>query len=187
MKNEKRKRQLSKSKRQCQLRTQWAEPQNLMHKKRVSRTVKLFFLAENEGLSNRFVKQKFDWAPLRCGSNLVLIPSQQTKKELHKVKLFSLAENEGFEPPVPCGTPVFKTGAFDHSANSPRQKYSKVKYPQEFPHFFFTITNIFFSPFPFPSLSQHFTEFFTHMNQQSVRSTFKRLVFRIFTLQNSQR
>ena len=32
------------------------------------------------------------------------------------------AENEGFEPPVPCGTLVFKTSAIDHSANSPRQK-----------------------------------------------------------------
>ena len=31
-----------------------------------------------------------------------------------------LAEGEGFEPPVPCGTPVFKTGAFDHSATPPR-------------------------------------------------------------------
>ncbi len=36
---------------------------------------------------------------------------------------FQVAENEGFEPPVPCGTIVFKTTAFDHSANSPRQKY----------------------------------------------------------------
>jgi hypothetical protein len=41
-------------------------------------------------------------------------------------KAFSLkrkgfqAENEGFEPPVPCGTTVFKTAAFDHSANSPK-------------------------------------------------------------------
>jgi hypothetical protein len=25
----------------------------------------------------------------------------------------------GFEPTVPCGTPVFKTGAFGHSATSP--------------------------------------------------------------------
>jgi hypothetical protein len=33
-----------------------------------------------------------------------------------------LAENEGFEPPVPYGTTVFKTAAFDHSANSPLQK-----------------------------------------------------------------
>ena len=31
----------------------------------------------------------------------------------------ALAEREGFEPPVPCSTPVFKTGAFDHSAISP--------------------------------------------------------------------
>ncbi len=28
------------------------------------------------------------------------------------------AESEGFEPPIPEGTPVFKTGAFNHSANS---------------------------------------------------------------------
>ena len=29
------------------------------------------------------------------------------------------AEREGFEPPVPRGTTVFKTAAFDHSAISP--------------------------------------------------------------------
>ena len=29
------------------------------------------------------------------------------------------AEREGFEPPVPHGTTVFKTAAFDHSAISP--------------------------------------------------------------------
>ena len=43
------------------------------------------------------------------------------KKKLNlSIKLFILvAESEGFEPPVPCGTMVFKTTAFDHSANSP--------------------------------------------------------------------
>ena len=30
-----------------------------------------------------------------------------------------IAEREGFEPPVPLSTPVFKTGAIDHSAISP--------------------------------------------------------------------
>jgi hypothetical protein len=30
-----------------------------------------------------------------------------------------LAESEGFEPPSPCGLAVFKTAAFDRSANSP--------------------------------------------------------------------
>ena len=30
-----------------------------------------------------------------------------------------LAEGEGFEPPVPCGTAVFKTAAFVHSATPP--------------------------------------------------------------------
>ena len=32
----------------------------------------------------------------------------------------SVAEREGFEPPVPLGTPVFKTGVIDHSTISPR-------------------------------------------------------------------
>ena len=31
----------------------------------------------------------------------------------------SLAEEEGFEPPVPFGTPVFKTGAINRSATPP--------------------------------------------------------------------
>ena len=34
-----------------------------------------------------------------------------------------IAEREGFEPPVPLSTPVFKTGAFDHSAISPWGAY----------------------------------------------------------------
>ena len=35
-----------------------------------------------------------------------------------------LAETEGFEPPVPRGTMVFKTTAFDHSATSPVRNYN---------------------------------------------------------------
>ena len=34
-------------------------------------------------------------------------------------ELKKLAEREGFEPPVPCGTPDFESGALDHSATSP--------------------------------------------------------------------
>ena len=30
-----------------------------------------------------------------------------------------MAEGEGFEPPVPCGTPVFKTGSLNHSDTPP--------------------------------------------------------------------
>ena len=40
------------------------------------------------------------------------------------------AEEEGFEPPVPCGTTVFKTAAFDHSAIPPGAKLVK-KYNQK--------------------------------------------------------
>jgi hypothetical protein len=43
------------------------------------------------------------------------------KKKTSALRWFSgvLAEKEGFEPPVPLGTLVFKTSAFDHSAISP--------------------------------------------------------------------
>ena len=33
-------------------------------------------------------------------------------------------EEEGFEPPVPCGTSVFKTDAFGHSATLPPKSKS---------------------------------------------------------------
>ena len=34
-------------------------------------------------------------------------------KNARKCGRLFVAEAEGFEPPVPCGTPVFKTGAID--------------------------------------------------------------------------
>ncbi len=37
-------------------------------------------------------------------------------KPRHIARVLLLAEEEGFEPPVPYGTMVFKTTAFDHSA-----------------------------------------------------------------------
>jgi hypothetical protein len=37
-----------------------------------------------------------------------------------------VAEREGFEPPVPRGTTVFKTAAFDHSAISPERDKSRI-------------------------------------------------------------
>ena len=37
-----------------------------------------------------------------------------------------VAEREGFEPPVPRGTTVFKTAAFDHSAISPERDKSRT-------------------------------------------------------------
>ena len=41
------------------------------------------------------------------------------EKSCKSFDLQDFAEREGFEPPVPLSTPVFKTGAFDHSAISP--------------------------------------------------------------------
>ena len=43
----------------------------------------------------------------------------QKEKSCKSFDLQDFAEREGFEPPVPLSTPVFKTGAFDHSAISP--------------------------------------------------------------------
>jgi hypothetical protein len=50
----------------------------------------------------------------------------QTKKgALRDALLYLSAEKEGFEPPVPCGTTVFKTAALDRSAISPGAKVVK--------------------------------------------------------------
>ncbi len=49
------------------------------------------------------------------------------------------AESEGFEPPVLLQTTVFKTAAFDRSANSPPQKY-KLSYILQIPICFFLVT-----------------------------------------------
>src|SRR5580704_3747530 len=35
------------------------------------------------------------------------------------IEPWEMAEGVGFEPTMPCGIPVFKTGAFDHSATPP--------------------------------------------------------------------
>src|SRR5690606_11903569 len=40
-----------------------------------------------------------------------------------------LAEAKGFEPLVGCPTPVFKTGAFDHSATLPRAQMAEFSIP----------------------------------------------------------
>jgi hypothetical protein len=48
-------------------------------------------------------------------------------KKIHQIPLMDLvAEGEGFEPPVPRGTTVFKTAAFDHSAISPERDKSRI-------------------------------------------------------------
>ena len=38
-----------------------------------------------------------------------------------------VAESKGFEPLEPCGSTVFKTAAFDHSASSPLEMISQTK------------------------------------------------------------
>jgi hypothetical protein len=36
-----------------------------------------------------------------------------------------MAERVGFEPTEPCGSPVFKTGAIDHSTTSPDAGFAR--------------------------------------------------------------
>jgi hypothetical protein len=59
----------------------------------------------------------------------VLVESH-TAKNLLGSQVYEVAEREGFEPPVPYGTTVFKTAAFDHSAISPRSKLGNLGMPR---------------------------------------------------------
>jgi hypothetical protein len=48
----------------------------------------------------------------------MLNPKNQ-KARMTFVNRAKVAERVGFEPTVPCGTPDFESGTFDHSATSP--------------------------------------------------------------------
>ena len=52
-------------------------------------------------------------------SHQLKIASLPQKPDDFRHPAFQLAESEGFEPPDPLRSTVFKTAAFDHSANSP--------------------------------------------------------------------
>ena len=68
----------------------------------------------------KFVPDKFVEPPVSIVRGFESGPSDQKEGQtLKSVPLFDLAEREGFEPPDPCGSTVFKTAAFDHSATSP--------------------------------------------------------------------
>ena len=44
----------------------------------------------------------------------------ESKKPLESGSVLNvLAERRGFEPRIPCGTPDFESGTFNHSATSP--------------------------------------------------------------------
>ena len=47
-------------------------------------------------------------------------PTLHNKNPLRRL----MAEEVGFEPTEPCGSPVFKTGAIDHSATPPKSHAS---------------------------------------------------------------
>ena len=76
----------------------------------------------SEGASHLFVIWRYDIISVQYYliRNLPFyIVVDKNEKRLLKFLSEALAEREGFEPPVPLSTPVFKTGAFDHSAISP--------------------------------------------------------------------
>lgn len=47
------------------------------------------------------------------------ISNKQSNEYLNLGIVNKMAEDTGFEPAEPCGSTVFKTAAFDHSANPP--------------------------------------------------------------------
>ena len=51
----------------------------------------------------------------------MMIYSEPTSGSVRRIKPSMMAEEVGFEPTVPCGTTVFKTAAFDHSATPPSE------------------------------------------------------------------
>ena len=56
-------------------------------------------------------------------------PTNAKNRPYGRFSQFS-AEEEGFEPPVPRGTTVFKTAAFDHSATPLFGSFAILFYPE---------------------------------------------------------
>ena len=60
--------------------------------------------------------------PNQCGGLSGGPENSKNKKALvSKGLVIKLAERVGFEPTVPCSTPDFESGTFDHSATSPQR------------------------------------------------------------------
>ena len=75
-------------------------------------------MAEGVGLSFPALRFVHDFsAALRI--DFVLIHPRIILPGAAPPGLGKMAEGVGFEPTVGCPTPVFKTGAFDHSATPP--------------------------------------------------------------------
>ena len=72
------------------------------------------------------VLQILDFFSVHPSLKAALPRSYKRKARMRRIQAFPIcAEEEGFEPPVPCGTTVFKTAAFDHSAIPPGAKLVK--------------------------------------------------------------
>ncbi len=101
----------------------------------MSKPIQFFTFAEREGFFLRCAAKatKVDCEPIGV---LAACLSVKTKKNTARVLFLVFAEREGFEPPVPCGTPVFKTGVIDHSTISPDGLAVAVKCGCKFSHKF---------------------------------------------------
>jgi hypothetical protein len=74
-------------------------------------------LRENPLRGSRYLTSFGDQTP--SGGSSSSRPARNKKNPM--VLSFSpLAEGEGVKTPVPCGTPVFKTGSFNHSDTPPK-------------------------------------------------------------------
>ena len=76
-----------------------------------------------------------------------------------------MAESERFELSVPCGTLVFKTSAFDHSANSPSAKLKE----------FSSLRNVIYSTIMSRTISSFILRFITlqYENTPAIRSAIR--------------
>ena len=82
-------------------------PESLLSKKHKTPCRELsIFLAERQGFEPCYLASR--------GSFI----HQKTAHD-EQYLCINMAERQGFEPWVPCGTAVFKTAAFNHSAISP--------------------------------------------------------------------
>ena len=101
----------------------------------MSKPIQFFTFAEREGFFLRCAAKatKVDCEPIGV---LAACLSVKTKKNTARVLFLVFAEREGFEPPVPCGTPVFKTGVIGPSTISPDGLAVAVKCGCKFSHKF---------------------------------------------------
>ena len=86
-----------------------------------------FYLAIANIVIHSKLPKQFKSSNHQCYSLMQKVINNHFQAKIHlNIQVDLTAEKEGFEPPVPRGTTVFKTAAFDHSAISPERDKSRI-------------------------------------------------------------